>query len=312
MKDQTDTTGFILLGFSGVSEVQVLLFFVFLLLYTLTMAGNLLIVVLVTCDHHLHTPMYFFLRNFSCLEMFYSSNILPRVIISFLTRDTTIPAWGCFLQFYFFGALGASECYLLAAMAYDRYLAICRPLHYSTLMNNQLCMLLMIGSCMTCFLIHSIIVIWMSQFTYCSPRILDHFFCDYTPVLELACGDISTMKLTAFLFCCFVAITPFSLTLMSYSSIIVTIMRIPSTIGRQKAFSTCSSHLIVVVVFYGTLIIVYMFPKTDTLKELNKALSVFYTVLTPIMNPVVYCLRNREVKEALSKLSSQLFCFVRR
>ncbi|XP_060111115.1 olfactory receptor 6B9-like [Heteronotia binoei] len=311
LRNQTNLTKFILLGINDVPELQIFLFLVFLLIYTATIAGNLLIVVLIACDQHLHTPMYFFLGNLSCLETFYSTTILPRMITTFLTGDRTIPIWDCFLQYYFFGSLVGSECYLLAAMSYDRFLAICKPLHYSVLMNNTLCVQLIMTSCISCFLLNSITTYLMSQLSFCGPNILDHFFCDFTPVIMLACENTHWMELMAFSLSSLVALVPFILTLISYSFIISTILQIPSITGRQKAFSTCSSHLTIVTVFYGTLVIVYMIPKNDTLKDLNKFFSVCYTVLTPIVNPIVYCLRNREVKEALNKLTSQLCNFFR-
>ncbi|XP_078234183.1 olfactory receptor 6B1-like [Pogona vitticeps] len=309
--NQTDFPEFILFGFTDISELQILLFWVFLLIYFATIAGNLLIIVLIACDQNLHSPMYFFLVILSCLEIVYSSTILPRMLCSFLTGKKTISLQGCFLQYYFFGSLVGSECYLLAAMSYDRYLAICKPLHYSTLMNNIVCMQFIVGSCMLCFILNSVTTYLMSQLSFCGPPILDHFFCDFTPVIKLACGDTQKMELMAFILSPLIALVPFLLTLMSYSLIISTILRIPSNIGRQKAFSTCSSHLTIVTIFYGTLLIVYMLPKTNILKDLNKIFSVFYTVLTPIVNPIVYCLRNREVKEALSKHTSQFFSFPR-
>lgn len=310
LRNQTDLTEFILLGID-VPDLQIFFFLTFFLIYTVTIGGNLLIVVLIACYKHLHTPMYVFLGNFSCLETFYSTTILPRMITAFLTGDRTIPFWGCFLQYYFFGSLVGSECYLLAAMSYDRFLAICKPLHYSLLMNNTLCIQLIMTSCISCFLLNSITTYLMSQLSFCGPHILDHFFCDFTPVIMLACEDTHRMELMAFGLSSLIALVPFLLTLISYSFIISTILQIPSTTGRKKAFSTCSSHLTVVTFFYGTLVIVYMIPKNDILKNLNKVFSVFYTVLTPIVNPIVYCLRNREVKEALNKLTSQLCTFFR-
>ncbi|XP_077169526.1 olfactory receptor 6B1-like [Paroedura picta] len=301
--NQTDLTAFVLLGINDLPELQIFFFGVFLLIYIVTIAGNLLVVVLIACDQHLHTPMYFFLGNLSCLETFYSTTILPRMIIAFLTGDRSIPIWGCFLQYYFFGSLVGSECYLLAAMSYDRFLAICKPLHYSVLMSNVLCVQLAMTSYISCFLLNSVTIYLMSQLSFCGPRILDHFFCDFTPVIMLACEDTHGIELMAFSLASLIALVPFLLTLISYSFIISTILQIPSTTGRQRAFSTCSSHLTVVTVFYGSLVIVYMIPKNDTLKDLNKVMSVFYTVLTPIVNPIVYCLRNREVKEALNKLT---------
>ncbi|XP_044284099.1 olfactory receptor 5A2-like [Varanus komodoensis] len=310
-RNKTGFAEFVLLGLSDVPELQIFLFLAFLLIYMVTMTGNLLILILIAWDHHLHTPMYFFLGNLSCLETFYSSSILPRMLASFLTGQRTIRLWGCFLQFYLFGSLAGSECYLLAAMSYDRYLAICKPLHYSSLMNNTLCICMMMGSCLSCFLLNSVTTYLITQLSFCGPHILDHFFCDFTPLIKLACDDTQQMELLGFVISFVIAAVPFLLTLMSYSLIISKILKIQTNIGRQKAFSTCSSHLTVVIIFYGTLVIVYMLPEAKTLKHVNKVFSVFYTVLTPIVNPIVYCLRNREVKKSLSKLTCQVLSLLR-
>ncbi|XP_030402401.1 olfactory receptor 6N1-like isoform X1 [Gopherus evgoodei] len=300
--NRTIITEFILLGFGNLPELQILLFLVFLVIYIVTMSGNILITALVVADQHLHTPMYFFLGNLSCLEMCYTSTVLPRLLASLLTGDRTISVSGCFAQFYCFGSLAATECYLLAAMSYDRYLAICKPLRYAALMTGRLCLQLAAGSWISGFLICIIIMCFMSQLTFCGPSEIDHFFCDFSPMLKLSCSDTSMMTLISFILASLDSPCPFLLTMTSYVCIIATILRIPSTTGRKKAFSTCSSHLIVVTVFYGTLMTVYLLPKTNTLKALNKVFSVFYTVLTPMLNPLIYSLRNKEVKEALRKV----------
>ncbi|CAM5153471.1 unnamed protein product, partial [Eretmochelys imbricata] len=308
-ENQTTITKFILLGFRNLTELQILLLLLFLVSYFVTVAGNILIFALVVGDQQLHTPMYFFLGNLSCLETCYTSTILPRILASLLTGDKTISFRGCMVQMYFFGSLGATECYLLAAMSYDLYLAICKPLHYATLMNSRFCLLLAAGSWISAFLAISIIVLLVSQLTFCGPNEIDHFFCDLTPVLKLSRTDTRLMELTAFIFASIFTLPPFLLTVISYVAIIATILRISSATGKQKAFLTCSSHLMVVTVFYGSLTIVYVLPKNDNLKDLNKVFSVFYTVLTPLLNPLIYSLRNREVKEGLRKgLSKFLLC----
>ncbi|XP_044840765.1 olfactory receptor 2G3-like [Mauremys mutica] len=303
--NQTGVTEFILLGFGNLLELQILLFLLFLVIYIVTMTGNILIVVLVVADQHLHTPMYFFLGNLSCLETCYTSNILPRVLASLLTGDRTISVGGCIVQLHCVACLGATECCLLAVMSYDRYLAICKPLHYSALMNDRLSFQLAAGSWLSGFTASTNTACWMSQMIFCGPNEIDHFFCDYIALLKLSCSDTSKMVLVIFFLSVIMILLPFLLTLTSYVCIISTILRIPSTTGRQKAFSTCSSHLIMVTIFYGTLIIVYMLPDTAALRDLNKVFSVFYTILTPLANPLIYSLRNKEVKEALRKALSK-------
>ncbi|XP_050775102.1 olfactory receptor 10A7-like [Gopherus flavomarginatus] len=300
--NRTVIAEFILLGFGNLPELQVLLFLVFLVIYIVTMSGNILIIALVVADQHLHTPMYFFLGNLSCLETCYTSTILARLLVSLLTGDRMISVSGCFAQPYCFGSLAATECYLLAAMSYDRYLAICKPLHYAALMNGRLCLQLAAGSWIIGFLFCVIITSFMSELTFCGPSEIDHFFCDFSPMLKLSCSDTSMITVVSVILTSLDSPCPFLLTVTSYVCIIATILRIPSTTGRQKAFSTCSSHLIVVTVFYGTLMTVYLLPKTNTLKALNKVFSVFYTVLTPMLNPLTYSLRNKEVKELLRKV----------
>ncbi|XP_024079932.1 olfactory receptor 10A7-like [Terrapene carolina triunguis] len=297
-RNQTPITEFILLGFGNQPGLQNLLFLLFLVIYVVTMAGTILIVVLVVTDQHLQTPMYFFLGNLSCLETCYTSTILPRMLASLLTGDRTISVEGCITQLALFGFLATTE-YLLSVMSYDRYLAICKPLQYGALMNSQLCLQLAAGSWISGFLSCTILVCLMSELIFCGPNEMDHFFCDLTPMVKLSCSDTSQITLFIYIFSFLNIVLPFLLTLMSYVCVISTIMSIPSTTGRQKAFSTCSSHLIMVTIFYGTIMIVYMLPKSSTLRALNKVFSVCYTVLTPLANPLIYSLRNREVKEAL-------------
>ncbi|XP_067406874.1 olfactory receptor 6N1-like [Emydura macquarii macquarii] len=303
--NQTSIMGFILLGFGNFHELQILLFLLFLVIYVVTMAGNTAIVVLVVADQHLHTPMYFFLGNLSCLEACYTSAILPQMLASLLSGDKSISFAGCLIQYDIFASLLSTECCLLSVMSYDRYLAICKPLHYAAHMNSGFSLQLAIGSWLSGFAAGNIAACWVSQQIYCGPNEIDHFFCDYTPLIKLSCSDTSQMVLVVFLLSCIFIPLPFLLTLTSYMYIICTILRIPSSTGRRKAFSTCSSHLIVVTVFQRTLIIVYVLQDTAALHDLNKVFSIFYTVLTPMANPLIYSLRNKEVKEALRKSLSK-------
>ncbi|XP_065272339.1 olfactory receptor 6N1-like [Emys orbicularis] len=304
-RNEMTVTELILLGFGDLPDNQILLFLMILVIYMATVAGNTLIVVLVVTDQHLHSPMYFFLVNLSYLHICYTSTFLPRLLASLLTGDRTISVSGCITQLYFTGSLAATECYLLAAMSYDRYLAICKPLHYSTLMNNRFCLQLAAGSWLNGCLALTIFVLFLAQLVFCGPNEIDHFYCDPIPLIELSCSDTHLSILVDLIIVSVFTLPPFLLTLMSYVFILASILRIPSTTGRQRAFSTCSSHLTVVTIFYGTIMIVYMLPKRDTLRDLKKGLSVCFTVLTPLVNPLIYSLRNREVKEALSKAVSK-------
>uniref|UniRef100_A0A8C3XS42 Olfactory receptor n=1 Tax=Chelydra serpentina TaxID=8475 RepID=A0A8C3XS42_CHESE len=290
--NKTSVTEFILLGFGDLPELQILLFLLFLVIYIVTMAGNILIVVLVVTEQHLHTPMYFFLGNLSCLETCCSSTILPRVL------GVVISFSGCVMQLYIFGSQAATESFLLTVMAYDRYLAICNPLRYTALMNRRVCVELASCSWLGGFLFNPVIMAWIYRLRFCGPNEIDHFFCDFMPLVKLSCSDTHLITLAAFLLSSTATLIPFLLTLISYAFIIVAIVKNPSSTGRQKAFSTCTSHLTVVSTFYGALAIVYSRDSVDT----DKLLSLVYTIVTPMFNPFIYSLRNKEVKAALGKL----------
>ncbi|XP_044840120.1 olfactory receptor 2G3-like [Mauremys mutica] len=309
-RNQTSITGFILLGFGNLHELKILLFPLFLVIYIVTVAGNILIVALVVADQHLHTPMYFFLGNLSCLATCYTSTLLPRMLVSLLTGDRSISVSGCIVQFDIFGSLLATECCLLSVMSYDRYLTICKPLQYAAHMNSRFSFQLAVRCWLTGSVASTITACWLSQLIFCGPNEIDHFLCDYTTLIKLSCSDTSLMVLVIFPLCFIFILPPFLLTLASYVYIISTVLRISSSTGRQKAFSTCSSHLIVVTIFYGTLFIVYMLPDTAVLQDLNKVSSAFYTILTPMVNPLIYSLRNKEVKEALRKALSKTMTFI--
>ncbi|NXJ58565.1 O1020 protein, partial [Spizaetus tyrannus] len=297
----TSSTDFVLLGIRDVPILQNLLFLLLLMIYSVTMVGNILIVVLVVADRQLHTPTYFFLGNLSSLETCYSSAILPRLLASFLTGNGPISAHGWIAQLYPFGFCATTDCYLLAAMSYDRYLAICQPLLYASLMTWKVSLHLAAASWLGGSLLLMVVTVFLSQLQFCSPKSIDHFFCDFSPLLELACSNTRVFTLVVFIFAFLDLICPFLFMLASYVCIKAAILRIPSSTGRQKAFSTCSSHLTIVIVFYGTLFVVYMLPRTPRLRQLNKVFSFFYTILTPLVNPLIYSLRNREVREALRR-----------
>ncbi|XP_048372563.1 olfactory receptor 11A1-like [Sphaerodactylus townsendi] len=301
-RNQSEITEFIFLGFGKLHELQLFLFSVFLVLYVSTMAANILTILLIITEQHLHTPMYFFLGNLSCLEMFYSSTIQPKMLASLFTKDEAISLTACLTQLYFCGSLAGTECYLLSVMSYDRYLAICKPLHYATRMSSQMCVQLAACSWINGFVFSFLMLGVMLQLTYCGPNEIDDYYCDSLALTKLACSDRSLAEVVTLFLASAFSLPPFLLTITSYILIITTVFRIPSTTGRKKAFSTCSSHLIVVSTFYGAIMIVYMLPKTDKLSDLNKVLSLSYTVLPPFANPLIYTLRNKEVKEALGKM----------
>ncbi|NXJ54600.1 O1020 protein, partial [Spizaetus tyrannus] len=300
-KNKTVVTAFILLGFGNAPELDSLLFLMFLSIYIVTITGNTFIIVLMVANPHLHTPMYFFLGNLACLEICYSSNILPKMLLSYLGGDRSISVNRCFTQYYFFGCLAAAECYLLAVMSYDRYLAVCKPLHYPSRMNGKLCLQLGAASWISGFLSNSILTFLISDLDFCGPNDIEHFFCDSFPIIKLSYSDTHVAGLVTSVVAGVCSLPPFLLTFSSYLYIIITVMRIPSASGRKKAFSTCSSHLIVVILFYWSILTVYVLPHHDTQISPNKVFSVFYTILTPLVNPLIYSLRNKELKEALRK-----------
>ncbi|XP_044305904.1 olfactory receptor 9K2-like [Varanus komodoensis] len=306
-RNQSEITEFILLGFGDLHRLQIFLFLGFLVIYIFTMVANILTIFLIVIDQHLHTPMYFFLGNLSSLETFYSSTTIPRMLTSFWTGDKTISAKSCFTQLYFFAFLVGTECYLLSVMSYDRFLAICKPLHYATLMTSKLCRQLTGGSWINGITFTSVYLALILQLRYCGTNEVDHFFCDSLALLKISCSDTSLVKYASIILSFGFTFPPFLLTLISYIYIITTILKISSTTGRQKAFSTCSSHLIVVSIFYGALIIVYLTPQTKAVKDLSKIFSLLYTVLPPLINPLVYSLRNKDVKEALRKAVRKVF-----
>ncbi|KAM7149940.1 olfactory receptor 10AG1-like [Macrochelys suwanniensis] len=303
--NQPAVTEFIFLGFSQLVELQALLFAMVLSMYVGSLTGNVPITAILKANPSLHTLMYFFLTNLSLLGICYTMSIVPKMLVSLVSENRRISLWGCATQMYFFTLFGITECCLLAAMAYNCYVAICNPLCYTLVMRKGACAQLAIASWMVGMLLGLSQTSYVFSLTYCGPNRINHFFCDIPPLLKLACGDTSMNMLAVYLVALLFITSLFLLTVTSYVCIIFSILQIPSTTRRQKAFSTCSSHLIVVTIFYWTITIVYVLPKTDTLRDLNKVFSLLYTVLTPLVNPLIYSLRNKEVKEALRKALSK-------
>ncbi|XP_053901859.1 olfactory receptor 10A7-like [Malaclemys terrapin pileata] len=303
--NHTSITKFILLGFGNLNEVQILLFVVFLVIYIVTLAGNLLIVALVVADQHLHTPMYFFLGNLSFLETCYTSVSVPRLLSGLLVEDRTISFRDCITQLFFLSALACIECFLLAVMAYDRYLAICNPLNYNVMMNLRVCLQMVSASWITGFSATALVVGMVPQLSFCSYNEINNFFCDMEELLKLSCTKSSLVEMIVLLSCSLVTLAPFLFIVVSYIHILLAILRIASSAERQKAFSTCASHLLVVSLYYGTIIIMYVVPSAERSPAFHKVLSLMYTVITPMFNPIIYSLRNKEVKGTFRKVVLQ-------
>ncbi|XP_006902332.1 PREDICTED: olfactory receptor 10AG1-like [Elephantulus edwardii] len=295
-------TQFVLIGFSDLPNLQKFLFGVFSIIYLIIIIGNSLIIILTRLDPALQKPMYFFLANFSLLEISYVSVTLPRMLFNLWTQQRHISLWECAIQMCFFLMLGATECFLLAVMAYDRYVAICNPLHYPLVMNEKTCTQLAVGSWVTGIPIQIGQTAQIFSLHFCHSNQIYHFFCDLPPIIKLACGDTFVHEMSVYAVAMLFVVIPFMLILFSYSKIISTILKLPTASGRAKAFSTCSSHLLVVILFFGSATITYLRPKSSHSAGLDKLLSLFYTIVTPMFNPMIYSLRNKDVISALRKL----------
>ncbi|XP_020835122.1 olfactory receptor 10A7 [Phascolarctos cinereus] len=304
-ENQTRVTEFFFLGFTDNPEMQVCLFILFLIIYLVTLVGNFLIITVTSVDPALQTPMYFFLRNLSFLEVCFTLVMVPKMLVDLVSAKKSISFIGCGTQMYFFFFFGSSECFLLSMMAYDRYVAICNPLRYTLIMNQGLCNLMAIGSWLSGVPVSMLQTAWMMALPFCGQNAVDHFFCDGPPVLKLVSQDTTMYEMQALASTLLFIMFPFSLILVSYTHIITTILKMPSATGRQKAFSTCSSHLIVVSLFYGTASLTYLRPKSTQSPESKKMVSLSYTVITPMLNPIIYSLRNNEVKGAVRRTFSR-------
>ncbi|XP_049739411.1 olfactory receptor 6C4 [Elephas maximus indicus] len=298
MKNRTTFTEFILLGLTNQPELQVVIFIFLFLTYMLSVIGNLTIIALTLLDPHLQMPMYFFLRNFSFLEISFTSIFIPRFLTSMATGNKVISFAGCLTQYFFAIFLGATEFYLLASMSYDRYVAICKPLHYLTIMSSRVCIQLVFCSWLGGFLAILPPIILMSQVDFCVANILNHYYCDYGPLMELACSDTNVLELMVILLAVVTLVVTLVLVTLSYTYIIRTILRIPSAQQRTKAFSTCSSHMIVISLSYGSCMFMYINPSAKEVGSFNKGIAVLITSVTPLLNPFIYTLRNQQVKQA--------------
>ncbi|XP_012581628.1 PREDICTED: olfactory receptor 1P1-like [Condylura cristata] len=313
-RNQTSSFEFLLWGLSDHPEQQRILFPVFLWMYLVTVTGNLLIILAIATDAHLHTPMYFFLASLSSTEILFVTTTVPKVLVNIQTQSRSISYSGCLTQLYFFLTFGNMDIYLLATMAYDRYVAICHPLHYTMIMSPRRCTILIT----VCWILTNLVAMTHTFLTlrlsFCSNRMISDFFCDLEPLIKLACSDTRINYLVLLLVGGIDILVPLTLVLISYIRIVIAILRLPSAQGRRKAFSTCGSHLAVVSLFFGTVIRAYLCPSSSSSSnslEKNTAAVVMYTVVTPLLNPFIYSLRNKDMKGALGKLFRGKVFFLR-
>jgi len=302
MKNYTAITKFILVGLTDDPNLKILLFIFLLLTYLLSVAGNLIIITLTLVDPHLKTPMYFFLRNFSILEVSFTTVCIPRFLYTMASGDNTVTYNACATQLFFVVILAVTEFFILTAMSYDRYVAICKPLHYTTIMNNMVCIKFLIG----CYMIALIIVLppfgMGFELEFCDSNVIDHFGCDAAPILKITCSDTEFLERFVFVLAVLTLLFTLVCVIMSYTYIIRTILRFPSVQQRKRAFSTCSSHLIVVSITYGTCIFIYIKPHAKEGVAINKVVSVLTTSVAPVMNPFIYTLRNKQVVQAFKDM----------
>ncbi|KAM9312241.1 olfactory receptor 1468-like [Gastrophryne carolinensis] len=306
VKLQSNVTAIRLLGFGNMGKCKLPFFTLVLVMYFVTVCGNLLIITLVSYSKTLHTPMYFFLTQLSMADIVLTSDITPNMLNIVIHGIISVSFAGCIAQLYFFVSVEATECFLLMVMSYDRYLAVCTPLHYMSIMNQSLCNKLVAASWLVSSFATLFVILSICQLQFCGPNTIDHFFCDFTPLLELSCSDTFFVKMEDILLGLPVIVTPFLLIVISYMYIVSAILKISSFSGRVKSFSTCSSHLMVVSILYGSLIVMYVIPSEGKPLLINKILAMLYTMLTPFLNPLIYSLRNKEIKNALIGFYSQI------
>ncbi|KAM5186053.1 olfactory receptor 5B12-like [Callospermophilus lateralis] len=301
MENISEVTEFILVGLTDALQLQVPLFMVFTLIYLITLVGNLGMILLILLDSRLHTPMYFLLSHLSLVDCVYSSAVTPKVMAGFLTGDKIISYNACAAQMFFSAAFVTVESFLLASMALDRHAAVCKPLHYTTTMTSAVCVL-MVSASYTCGLLQaSVHVAFTFHLSFCFSNVINHFFCDIPPLLTLSCSNIYTNEIVLFTLAAFDTLFTLLVILSSYLFILVAILRMHSSEGQKKAFSTCGSHLMAVSIFYGTIVFMYLQPNSSHSMNTDKMASVFYTMIIPMLNPLVYSLRNKEVNSAFRK-----------
>ncbi|XP_014682677.3 olfactory receptor 5B2-like [Equus asinus] len=302
MKNNTEVTEFVLLGLTNTPELQIPLFIIFTLIYLVSVVGNLGMILLIVMDFHLHTPMYFFLSNLSLVYFCYSTAVTPKVMAGLLIGDKIISYNACAAQMFFFVALATVENFLLASMAYDRFAAVCKPLHYTTTMTTSVCACLAIGSYIYGFMNASVHIRDTFSLSFCMSNMVHHFFCDIPAVMSLSCSDRHISELILVVVASFNIFFALLVILSSYMFIFITILKMHSAEGYHKALYTCASHLTTVAIFYGTVIFMYSQPSSSHSMDTDKIASVFYTMVIPMLNPLVYSLRNKEVKNAFKKL----------
>ncbi|XP_067406818.1 olfactory receptor 5AR1-like isoform X2 [Emydura macquarii macquarii] len=300
-RNHTTETEFIFIGFTDYPDLQIPLFMLFLVIYVVNLVGNLGMIVLIMVETRLHTPMYFFLSQMSIIDIGYSTVIAPKLLLTFVEEITTIPLIECAAQLFFVCFFVTSECCLLAVIAYDRFKAICNPLLYRAMMSKRLCVLFVAGTYMCGFVNSVLQTSFIFSLSFCSSNVINHFFCDVPPMLKLSCSDTHLTDLVLFTCSTVIVVTTFLVVLVSYTCILVAILRISSAKGRHKTFSTCASHLTAVTIFYGTLICIYLRPSSNYSMDQDKVTSVFYALVIPMLNPLIYSLRNKEVKDALRR-----------
>ncbi|KAM5173392.1 olfactory receptor 6C74-like [Callospermophilus lateralis] len=297
MRNHTRLTVFILAGLTDDPELKVVLFVFLLLTYLLSVTGNLTIITLTLVDIDLKTPMYFFLRNFSFLEISYTTTCIPKLLALMATGDKTISYAGCVTQVFFAFLLGASEFYLLAAMSYDRYVAICKPLHYMTIMNSKICIQLVLSCWLAGFFVIFPPLVLGLNIDFCASNVVDHFYCDTTPLMQISCTDTQLLEMMGFISALVTLLVTLVMVIISYTYIALTILRIPSTSQRKKAFSTCSSHMILISLSYGSCMFMYLKPSIKQRISFSKGIAVLNTSVAPLLNPFIYTLRNQQVKK---------------
>ncbi|ELK16538.1 olfactory receptor 6C74 [Pteropus alecto] len=309
MRNHTRVTAFILLGLTDDPQLQVVIFLLLFFTYMLSITGNLTIITLTLLDPHLKMPMYFFLRNFSFLEISFTTVCIPKFLVTMATGDKSISYNSCAAQLFFTILLGAAEFFLLAAMSYDRYVAICKPLHYVTIMSVRVCNLLVFSSWLAGFIIIFPPLLIGLQLDFCAANTVDHFFCDVSPVLQLSCTDTDKVEVMMLLSAILTLLVTLVLVILSYTNIIRTILKIPSSQQRKKAFSTCSSHIVVVSISYGSCIFMYVKPSAKERVSLNKGIALLITSVAPMLNPFIYTLRNKQVKDAFKRMIEKVKFF---
>ncbi|XP_040267028.1 olfactory receptor 2B2-like [Bufo bufo] len=296
------STRFILLSFSDIPYLKVPGFITFLIMYVISLLANLLLIIVVRISPKLHTPMYFFLINLSFIDICLSTTVIPKILQNTLAKDQSISLLECAVQMHFHLAFGSTECFILVVMSYDRFAAICRPLHYNTIMSQKMCINLAAASWISSFINSILQVFYTFQMSFCHTHHVNHFFCEVPAFLQISCSDTWLHELSSCIAAGIIVSLSFLLILISYIHILSTILKIRSSRGRYKALSTCASHIIVVTFYYGTIMSLYLRPRSSSSPDIDKSISILYSTMTPMLNPIIYSVRNKDVKDAIRKI----------